>query len=145
LDRVKAGDLASISIPSFSGRHLEDLILNSKNVRLYIATKNLPSHTVKGIVTADEERNMSEISYFSSTLRGSAALWFNTLTIDPAVAVAGNIGTLAALCTTFEEQYLFDPVQKWRYLSEFLKKKTTWREGQRIHEQNQGSRSQVSS
>jgi len=37
------------------------------------------------------------------------------------VAVAGNIGTLAALCTAFEAQYLFDPAQKWRYLSEFFK------------------------
>jgi len=61
---------------------------------------------------------MAEISNFASTLKGGAALWYNTLTIevDPAVAVAGNIGPLAMLCTAFEAQYLFNPVQKWRYL-----------------------------
>jgi len=67
-----------------------------------------------GVVPADAERNMAEISYFSSTLQGSAALWFNTLTIEvnPAVAVAGNIGTLAALCSAFQAQYFFNPGQK---------------------------------
>jgi len=41
--------------------------------------------------------------------------------VNPAVAVAGNIGTLTALCTAFEAQYLIDSGQKWRYLSRFFK------------------------
>jgi len=57
------------------------------------------------------------------TLPGSALFWFNGLTIevDPAVAIAGDIGTLAALCTAFQAQFLLDPSQKWQYLSEFSK------------------------
>jgi len=64
---------------------------------------------------------MAEISYFYSSLKGSAVLWFNTLSIDPVMAVAGSIGILASLCTAFEAQYLFDPAQKSRYLSDFFK------------------------
>jgi len=51
-------------------------------------------------------------------------LWFNSLNISNAVPVVmGAIGTLADLCAVFEAHYLFDPAQKWRYLSEFLKTK----------------------
>jgi len=122
---IGEGELADMAAPSFSGRQLKDSILECKHVRLYFACKKLPTHTVVEVVPAEAERNMAEISYFSSTLQGSAALWFNTLKIEvnQAVAVAGNIGSLAALCTVFEAQYLFDPEQKWRYLSEFFKTK----------------------
>jgi len=118
-------DLADMAVPSFSGRRLEDSILHCKNVRVYIACKKLPPRTAVGVVPADAEDNMAEISYFSSTLKKNAALWFNTLTIEvnPAVAVAGNIGSLAALCTAFEAHYRFDRAQKWRYISELFKMK----------------------
>jgi len=72
---------------------------------------------------------MAEISYFASTLREGATLCFNELTIevDPALHVArdGAIGTLAPQCTRFDAQFLFDPAQKWRYLSEFFKTRQT--------------------
>jgi len=109
-----------MSAPTFEGRNLDDPVLHCKNVRLYIACKRLPASAPRPI---NGERNLAEIAYFSSTLTGSALLWFNGLTIevDPAVAVAGDIGTLATLCTAFQAQFLFDPSQKWRYLSEFFK------------------------
>jgi len=62
-----------------------------------------------------------KLSYLYSSLKGRAALWFDNLSIDPAITGAGSIGTLAALCTAFEAQYLFDPAQKRRYLSDFFK------------------------
>jgi len=59
---------------------------------------------------------MAEISYFASTIKDKATLWFNSLTIevDPAAQVAATnpIGTLVALCAAFEAQLLFDPAQK---------------------------------
>jgi len=57
----------------------------------------LPADPVNG------ERNMAEIAYSASTLAGAALRWFNRLTIEvhPAVAVVGDIETLAALCTAF--------------------------------------------
>jgi len=39
------------------------------------------------------------------------------------MAVAGSIGTLAALFTAFKDQYRFDPAQKGRYLSDFFELK----------------------
>jgi len=69
---------------------------------------------------------MAEISYFASTLREGAMLWFNSLTIsNEAPVVVGAIGTLAELCEAFEAHYLFDPAQKRRYLSDFFKTRQT--------------------
>jgi len=112
-----------MSAPRFEGRNLDDPVLHCKNVRLYIACKRLSAYALLRANPVNSERNLAEIAYFISTLTGSALLWFNGLTIevDPAVAVAGDIGTLAALCKAFQAQFLFDPSQKWCYLSEFFK------------------------
>jgi len=72
----------------------------------------------------DEEWNTAEISYFASSLRDSATLWFNNLVniVDPAHA-AGVLGNLTELCAAFELHFFFDPAQKWRHLAEFFKMK----------------------
>jgi len=92
---------------------------------LWLSTKKLPARAAAGAgLFVDEERNTAEISYFQSSLRESAVLWFNNLTInvDPGHPV-GRIGTLAELCTAFELHFLFDPAQKWRHLDEYFKTK----------------------
>jgi len=74
----------------------------------------------------DEERNTAEISYFASSLKDSATLWFNNLTIDVNPGhVAAAIGNLTELCAAFQLHFLFDPAQKWRHLAEFFKTKQT--------------------
>jgi len=85
----------------------------------------LPAYAPLPTNPANGEKNLAEIAYFASMLTGAALLWFNRLTIEvgPAVAVVGDIGTLAALCTAFQGQFLFDLSQKWRYLSELFQTK----------------------
>jgi len=114
--------------PTFSGRTLDVPILHTKSTKLWISCLRLPAQAgVVGNITADADRNSAGIGFFASTLRDSAMLWFNSLTIniDPVVAPAPAIGTLDALCTAFQAQFLFDPSQKWRYLTEFSKIKQT--------------------
>jgi len=90
-----------------------------------MACKKLPLRAAL-LLLVYGERHMPEISYFASTLPEGATLWFNSLTINNAMpVVAGPIGTLEAICAAFEAHYLFDPAQKWRYLSDFLKTKQT--------------------
>jgi len=61
-----------MSTPSFKGVHLKDTLLHFKNLKFFIATKKLPARTAVGVLQANAERNMAEISNFSSTLQGSA-------------------------------------------------------------------------
>jgi len=90
-----------------------------------MASKKLPARAALPL-PVDGERSMAEISYFASTLKEGAMLWFNSLTVGIAVPVVpGTIGTLTDLCAAFEAHYLFDPAQKWRYLSDFFKTKQT--------------------
>jgi len=98
---------ATLSAPTFEGKHLEDAVLHCKNVRLYIAIKQLPAYALLPTNHVSGERNMAEIAYFASKITGAALHWFNGLTIevDLAVAVVGDIGTLAALCKAFQAQY----------------------------------------
>jgi len=74
----------------------------------------------------DEERIMAEVSYFQSTLKDTATLWFNNLdiTVAPGRPV-GTIGTLAELLAAFQLHFLFDPAQKWRHLADFFKTRQT--------------------
>jgi len=96
-----------MSCPSFSGRQLEDAPQHVRSVKIWMASKKLPARAALPL-PVDGERSMAEISYFASTLKEGAMLWFNSLTISIAVPVVPNaIGTLAALCAAFEAHYLF--------------------------------------
>jgi len=102
---------------------LDDAPQHSCNVKLWIATKKLPARAAGvGAVPADAKRTMAETAYFASTLKDAAALWFNGLTVN-AVPAAGVISSLDLLVAAFESQFAFDPAQKCRYLSEFVKTK----------------------
>jgi len=88
-----------------------------------MASKKLPARAAL-LFPVDSERSMAEILYFASTLKEEAMLWFNSLTISIAIPVViGAIGTLEDRCAAFEAHYLFDPAQKWRYISDFFKTK----------------------
>jgi len=121
------GDLSDMSCPTFSGRQFEEAPQHVKRVRIYIACKKLPARAALPL-PVDGECHMAEISYFAFTLRKGATLWFNSLTISNAVpvVVVRAIWTLEAICAAFEAHYLFDPAQKWRYLSDFVKTKQTY-------------------
>jgi len=88
-----------------------------------MACKKLPARTLAG-TPIDGERNKAEISYFASTLKERAAFWFNGLTIEVDLAVISKrIGKLAALCTAFEAQYLFDAAKNRGICLNSLKQK----------------------
>jgi len=112
-----------MSCSTFSGRQLDDADLHVRTFKLWLSTKKLPARAVAahGMVV-DEERNTAEISYFASSLRDAATLWFNNLVInvDPAHA-AGVIGNLTELCGAFQLHFIFDPAQKWHHLANFFK------------------------
>jgi len=123
LDFAGTGDLSEIACSTFAGKQLEDAIQHVRTFRLWLSTKKLPSRVAAFHgMTIDMERITAEISYFASSLRDSATLWFNNLVInvDPAHP-AGTIGTLAELCTAFQVHFIFDPAQKWHHLADFFK------------------------
>jgi len=134
LDCVVVGDFSEMSCLTFSSKQLDDAVLHVRTFILWLSTKKLPARAaaVNGLVI-DEERNTAEISYFASSLRDSAILWFNNLinNVDPAHP-AGAIGNLTELCAAFQLHFLFDPAQKWRHLAEFFKTKQS--EGEKSEE-----------
>jgi len=126
LEFEETGDTSEMTTP-FCGRLLDDVVFHVLNFDLWLCTKKLPARAAalhsKHI---DEEWIRAEISYFQSTLRDAATLWFDNLIInvDPACP-AGNIGTLAELVAAFQVHFLFDPAQKWRHLSDLFKTRQT--------------------
>jgi len=112
-----------MSCPIFAGRQLEYVPQHVKNVRLWISCKKLPPHTPQAI-PIDREKEMAQISYFLFTLKEGALLGFTGLHINQVNPVQlGTISSFYTLCDAFEAHFLFDPGQKWRYLSEFFKTK----------------------
>jgi len=123
LDCAVVGDSSDMSCSTFSGKQLYDAVLHVRTFKLWLSTNKLMARAAAANrIVIDEERNTAKISYFASSWRDSAILWYNNLTInvDPGHA-AGAIGNLTELCAAFQLHFLFD--QKWRHLAEFFKKK----------------------
>jgi len=122
-DCAVRGDFSEMSCSTFSGKQLDDAVLHERSFKRRLITIKIPARAAAGHgLVVDEERNTAEISYFQSSLRDSAILWFNNLVInvDPAHPVCA-IGNLTELCGAFQLHFLFDPTQKWHHLAEFFK------------------------
>jgi len=105
LDSAATGDLSDMSCPTFSVRELDDAVLHVRTFKIWLNTKKLPARAaaLHGLLL-DEERLTAEISYFASSLRDSATLWFNNLVINVDIAYpARTIGNLTELCAAFHE------------------------------------------
>jgi len=125
LDFAGTGDLSDMSCPTFSGRQLDDAILHVRTFKLWLSTRKLLARApaLYGLLL-NEERLKVEISYFASSQRDSATLWFNNLVINvDAAHSAGTIETLTELCAALQPHFIFDPAQKWHHLANIFRKR----------------------